>query len=97
MAPAGGAELLVLSDRKAPELKELTHLPDGMRLLGTVQPGQELAGSSTQHTVHEQDVTFGQSPANLRETTVNAYRLTGALCSGWPKEDWVKVEVLLKF
>lgn len=43
-AHAGGAELLVLSGREAPELKELTNLPDGMRLLATGRPGQELAG-----------------------------------------------------
>ncbi|KAL3163260.1 hypothetical protein ABBQ32_009659 [Trebouxia sp. C0010 RCD-2024] len=57
-AHAGGAELLVLSGREAPELKELTNLPDGMRLLATGRPGQELAD--------------------------------------WSKEDWGRVEVLLK-
>ncbi|KAL3131826.1 hypothetical protein ABBQ38_007540 [Trebouxia sp. C0009 RCD-2024] len=57
-AHAGGAQLLVLSGRDAPELKELTNLPDGMRLLATGRPGQELAD--------------------------------------WSKEDWGRVEVLLK-
>lgn len=53
-AHAGGAQLLVLSGRDAPELKELTNLPDGMRLLATGRPGQELAGIASQHTRHAQ-------------------------------------------
>lgn len=46
MAHAGGAELLVLSGREAPELKELTNLPTGIHLLDTGRPGQELKGAS---------------------------------------------------
>lgn len=49
MAHSDGAELLVLSGREAPELKELTNLPDGMHLLDTGRPGQELKGASLQH------------------------------------------------
>ena len=52
MAHADGAELLVLSGREAPELKELTNLPDGMHLLDTGRPGQELKGASLQQKVH---------------------------------------------
>ena len=47
MAHASEAQLLVLSGREAPELKELTNLPDGMRLLDTGRPGQELKGTPT--------------------------------------------------
>lgn len=64
MAPAGGAELLVLSGRDAPELKELINLPDGMRLLDTGRPGQELQGTSTQH-VCMRNVTRANQPADL--------------------------------
>lgn len=46
MAHAGGGEMLVLSGREAPELKELTNLPTGIHLLDTGRPGQELKGAA---------------------------------------------------
>ncbi len=41
-------ELFVLSGRKAPELKELVHLPSGMHLLSTGRPDVELKGTRSE-------------------------------------------------
>lgn len=43
-AKSGQVELFVLSGRGAPELDELSNLPDGMHLLGTGRPDQEVKG-----------------------------------------------------
>lgn len=46
MGSSSGSKLFVLSGREAPELKELTRLPDGVHLLDTGRPDVELKGTA---------------------------------------------------
>ena len=75
-------QLFVLSGADAPELKGLSNLPQGVKLLGTGRPEIECKSKTSAH-------------ASLRLCTLEHVHLC-QLRAGWGQKDWSKVEVLLK-
>lgn len=81
-----GIQLFVLSGPGAPELQELNNLPVDFKLLGTGRPDQEC--KSTQLSL-----------CNLQQTIhplIQRPKCSLLSHTGWSKQDWSKVEVLLK-
>ena len=83
-AKQGDVELFVLSGRGAPELDELTNLPNGVHLLGTGRPDQELKGAQQ------------RSARDTYKLALSRIDACSSFPTGWSKADWEKVQVLLK-